>query len=87
MLDKINVENKGTWSDEPLASKLHGKMLMREAYLFEDNRSIEAALYLDPRFNQIFAKIRPNYFNVERAQKHLLQLYKHVRQVEVSISY
>lgn len=69
----------------PLASKLYKNMMLREAFLFENNRSIEAALYLDPRFNQIFTKIRPNYFKVERAQQHLLELYKHVRKVEVSL--
>lgn len=66
----------------PLASTLYKKMMVREAFLFENNRSIEAALYLDPRFNQVFTKIRPNFFKVDRAQQHLLELYKHLRKVE-----
>lgn len=68
----------------PLALLFYKKMLLREAKLLGNNRSVEAALYLDPRFNQVFTKMRPNYFNVERAQQHLLELYKHLRKIEVS---
>lgn len=70
---------------EPMATKLYRNLIKREVILFTDNNAIQAALYLDPRFRHIFEKMKPNYFSVSKAQKHLFQLFKNLNEVQVSL--
>lgn len=65
------------------AQELYKNLMEREALLFEENKALQAALYLDPRFRRIMVQIRPNYFDVTQAQQDLLTLYKHMKKLEV----
>lgn len=69
-----------------LASCLHKQLMEREAMLFEDNDTLLAALYLDPRFHRILKKIRPQYFDEARARNHLISLFKKVKKIEQQVS-
>lgn len=65
------------------AKKLYLNLVAREKFLFKDNPTLLAALYLDPRFRRILPKLKPQYFNITEAQQHLLSLYKQIKKIEV----
>lgn len=67
-----------------LATELHKNLMKRESFIFNSNKSLVAALYLDPRFRNILTKLRPDDFNLKEPQEHLLALYKKIKNVEVS---
>lgn len=81
----LELKDQVTTSKHPvLASALHKNLMNREKLLFENNKCVLAALYLDPRFRNILTKLRPDQFNIREAQEHLLSLYKQIKKVEVS---
>lgn len=69
--------------DDRMAAELYKNLIKREEALLADNKPLQAALYLDPRFRLVFAKMRPNYFNESDAQTHLFHLFKHMKKLQV----
>lgn len=70
--------------NEPMARELYKNLKDRQENLFFDNKALQAALYLDPRFRQIFTKIDPINFSETVAQKHLFDVFKNLKRVDVS---
>lgn len=73
-----------TAKNKSLAEELYKNLIKRESFIFNNNKCLVAALYLDPRFRNILIKLRPNEFNINDSQEHLLNLYKQIKKIEVS---
>lgn len=84
MWTDLTLRVKKISSQERMAAELLKNLTKREEMLFSNNKALQAALYLDPRFRLIFVKMKPNYFDEATAQQHLFQLYKHLKSIEVS---
>lgn len=82
----LDLKDQVAASKNPtLAAALLKNLMNRENFIFENNKCLLAALYLDPRFRNILTKLRPDQFNIREAQEHLLSLYKQIKRVEVSV--
>lgn len=84
MWNELMLRTKKLSSSERMAAELYKNLTKREENLLANNKPLQAALYLDPRFRLIFVKMRPNFFDESVAQQHLFQLYKHVKSIEVT---
>lgn len=84
MWNDLMLRVKKISENEAMAVELYRNLERRQASLYSDNNALQAALYLDPRFRQIFTKMEPSYFNEATAQKHLFQIYKNLKSIQVS---
>lgn len=79
----VTLQVKKISETEVIAIALYQNLLDRERKLFENNGALQAALYLDPRFRQVFCKMKPDYFSEAAAQNHLLETFRQLKRVQV----